>query len=49
MVILSANPYAMVTSELKNLKVEQLLLRGEPYRKVSGSPVGQILKGLVRK
>ena len=31
MVILSANPYAIPAEEIKNLKVEQLLLGGKPY------------------
>ena len=38
MVILSGNPY---TSKLDTLKVEQLLLQGEPYRKITQNPVGQ--------
>lgn len=49
MVILSGNPYEMDVRKLDTLKVEQLLLRGEPYRKVEQNPVGQVLRGIVRK
>ena len=31
MVILSANPYTIPADEIKNLKVEQLILSGKPY------------------
>ena len=31
MVILSANPYTIPAEEIKNLKVEQLILSGKPY------------------
>ena len=31
------------------LKVEQLLLKGEPYQKIAQNPVGQVLRGLTRK
>ena len=48
MVILSGNPYEMDVSKLDTLKVEQLLLRGEPYQKISQNPAGQVLKGLFR-
>lgn len=48
MVILSENPYEMETSRLCELKAEQLLLGGAPYRKASGSPVGQVVKGLLK-
>lgn len=49
MVILSGNPYETEVSKLDTLRVEQLLLKGEPYRKISRNPVGQVLKGLTRK
>ena len=49
MVILSANPYETDARLLNTIKVEQLLLKGEPYRKISQSPIGQILKGMLKK
>ena len=49
MVILSGNPYEMDVRKLDALKVEQLLFRGEPYKKISQNPIGQVLKGLVRR
>ena len=49
MLILSGNPYQIAVTKLDTLKVEQLLLRGEPYKKISQNPIGQVLKGLVRK
>ena len=49
MVILSGDPYETEVTKLDTLKVEQLLLGGEPYRKISQNPIGQVLKGLVRK
>jgi hypothetical protein len=36
-------------TQLDTLKVEQLLLQGEPYRKITQNPIGQVIKGLVRK
>ena len=49
MVILSGNPYQTDVTKLDTLKVEQLLLRGEPYQKITRNPIGQVLKGLVTK
>ena len=49
MVILSVNPYETDVHKLDTLKVEQLFLRGEPYKKISQNPIGQVLKGLVRR
>ena len=49
MVILSSNPYETDVHKLETLKVEQLFLRGEPYKKISQNPIGQVLKGLVRR
>lgn len=49
MVILSANPYETDARLLNTIKVEQLLLNGEPYRKISQRPIGQILKGILKK
>jgi len=49
MVILSGDPYGMEPAALNTLQVEQLLLGGQPYRKLTRSPVGQILRGIFRK
>ena len=49
MVILSGNPYETDMHKLDTLKVEQLLLRGEPYRKITQNPIGQVLKGFIRR
>ncbi|MBR4945057.1 MAG: amidohydrolase family protein [Peptococcaceae bacterium] len=46
MVILSENPYQMEKERLNELKVEQLLLQGKPYQKVTGNPVMHILRGI---
>ena len=43
MVVLNRNPLAMKPNELLGLKVENLLLKGEPYRK------GQNLLSLLAK
>ena len=49
MVILSANPYTTDLSQLNTIKVVQLLLNGQPYKKVSQNPVAQIIKGMFTK
>ena len=49
MVILSENPYTIDKTRLGELKVEQLLLGGEPYKKVAGSPIGHVLRGMLHK
>lgn len=49
MVILSAHPYQIDKNELKNLKVEQLLLQGKPYQKLNINPIIHILKGITNK
>jgi predicted amidohydrolase YtcJ len=49
MVILSGNPYETDVTQLDTLKVEQLLLQGEPYRKITQNPIGQVLKGFIRR
>ncbi len=49
MVILSENPYAIEKTKLIELKVEQLLLAGEPYKKVSGSVLAHVLRGMLKK
>ena len=46
MVILSENPYSMDVTRLNELRVEQLLLGGRPYEKVSGNAVMQIIRGM---
>ncbi len=48
MVILSADPYAVPKDELANLKVEQLILNGEPYAPQSQSVSSVITKGIRR-
>lgn len=40
MVILSGNPYEVDVTKLDTLKVEQLLLKGEPYQKIGQNPRG---------
>lgn len=49
MVILSENPYAIEKTRLEELKVEQLILGGEPYKKVAGSPIIHVLRGMLKK
>ena len=49
MVILSGNPYETDVRKLDTLKVEQILLRGEPYKNISQNPIGQVIRGLVRR
>ena len=49
MVILSANPYAIPAEEIKNLKVEQLLLSGQPYRSAKESVLKAVCRGLFSK
>lgn len=49
MVILSGNPYETDVTMLDTLKVEQLLLKGEPYQKIAQNPVGQVLRGITKK
>lgn len=48
MVILSENPYKVDVTKLDQIQVEQLLLQGQPYQKISKNPVGQVLKGMLR-
>ena len=49
MVILSANPYEIPAEEIKNLKVEQLLLQGKPYESAREGVMGAVLRGLCSK
>ena len=48
LVILSADPCAVPKNELEKLKVEQLILNGEPYRPQSQSVASVIAKGIRR-
>ncbi len=49
MVILSGNPFTTDISKLNTLKVQQLILNGQPYKKLNQNPIGQILKGIINK
>ena len=49
MVILSANPHTIPKENISSLKVEQLLLGGEPYQSAKGSVAGAVLRGLTAK
>ena len=46
MVILSANPYAIPATEIKNLRVEQLLLAGKPYQSAKEPLLKAVLHSL---
>ena len=46
MVILSANPYTIPASEIKDIKVEQLLLAGKPYKSAKGGLLNAVLHSL---
>lgn len=46
MVILSENPLKMERERLRELNVEQLILRGCPYEKVKQGAVAQVLRGI---
>ena len=49
MVILSANPYEIPKKELKNLKVEKLILAGRKYRSAKRQVLKAILDGMVSR
>ena len=49
MVILTADPYETDVKQLADIKVEQLFLQGKPYGKISQSPIGQGLRGMLQK
>lgn len=49
MVVLSANPYAIPIEKIKDLKVEQLLLAGKPYRSARESVIKAVCRGLTSK
>lgn len=46
MVVLSENPYEVDTSRLKDIKVNQLYLSGEPYKKLKMNTLHLLLKGM---
>lgn len=46
MVILSADPYTIDRSEIKNLKTEQLILNGKPYESCVEGMAKAVLRGL---
>lgn len=45
MVILSADPYSIPTSAIKNLQVEKLILGGEEYKSCVGGVISSVIKG----
>lgn len=49
MVILSANPYEIPAKDIKNLKVEQLLLQGKPYQSAQEGVLKAALRGMTSK
>ena len=49
MVILSANPYEIPASEIKDLKVEQLILEGKPYESAQEGVLKAVFRGLGSK
>ena len=49
MVILSANPYEIPVEEIKNLKVEQLLLAGQPYQSAKEGVLKAACRGMFSK
>lgn len=49
MVVLSDNPYAISKEDIKNLKVEKLLLGGKPYKSCAERLVKMAVRGLVAK
>ena len=49
MVILSANPYEIPVEEIKNLKVETLLLAGQPYRSAKEGVLKAACRGMFSK
>ncbi len=49
MVVLSQSPCAVPVSELRNLRVEQLLLAGRPYKKQCGGVGAVVVRGLVSR
>ena len=47
MVILSQNPYAVSRGALKDIRVEQLILQGKPYRDQPKGAIGAMLRGVL--
>ena len=48
MAILSANPYTVPKSSLKDIRVEQTILAGKPYERQKESIAAHGLKGLMK-
>lgn len=49
MVVLSANPYTIANEDIRSIKVEQLILAGQPYRSAKESILKAVCRGLVSK
>ena len=49
MVILSANPYEVPSEQIGSLKVEQLLLKGQPYQSAKEGVLKAVCRGLSSK
>lgn len=49
MVVLSANPYEIAKEEIKNLKVEQLILSGKKYSSCKEGLIAAVSSGLLSK
>ena len=49
MVVLSSNPYSIPKEEIKNLKVEQLLLGGKPYESCRANVLKAVVGGVASK
>ena len=49
MVVLSANPYDIPAEEIKHLRVEQLLLAGQPYRSAKEGVMKAVARGMFSK
>lgn len=49
MIILSADPYTIPAEEIKSLKVEQLILGGQPYRSAKEGIAKAAIRGLFSK
>ena len=49
MVLLDRNPYDIPKEELASVKVKQLYLRGQEYKKGNGGGAAQILRGMIKR